>query len=314
MPATPPESEPLPLLPSTPIQGHATGLESSNEAVPDTPSPPEEGQAVGKGKARLTESPTPYDDVAAAAETNSSSEEDVKLDDETEARNVEENLRRWELAERQKRKAAREAISSSSSGSIVGDVTRRASLLWSGKKGQRPSSGLGSHRAVRTHESEEGVPMEELDPSPPVSAANSPEPSFSQAVYEAENPFENPAHVRSGSTTSLNTPGRSAVMSESSEPTLVPSTPISNPKGRRHHPPPEPLDLPRPRSPPPRSETPHANKPPEPIPPPRATPMEDDGHVTEVPETRWWTDWLCGCNEGPDRGGDNQAGRTNPFA
>jgi len=310
-----PSTSPEPSLPTTPIEEHTSGSESSNEAQPDSPpTPPEkESQDVGKGKGRLTESPTPYDDVAAAVEINSSSEEDVKVDDEADARKVEENLRRWELAERQKRKAARHRVSASSSGSIVGDVTRKASLLWSGKKGRRPSSGLGSHRAVRTHESEDGVPMEELDPSPPVSAANSPN---LQTSHDPENPFENPSHIRSDSMTSLNTPDQSAVMSESSEPSLVPQAPISNPNGKRRHPPPEPLNLPKPRTPPPRSETPHANKPPEPIPPPSATPTprEDDGHLIEVSETRWWTDWLCGCNEGPDRGGDNQAGRTNPFA
>lgn len=180
-------------------------------------------------------------------------------------------------------------------------------MLWSGRKGQRPSSGLGSHRAVRTHESEEGVPLEELDSSP----VHSPEPSLSHKSFgNPENPFENPANIRSESTTSLNTPGQSAVMSASSEPpTLEPPEASSSSNSRRHHPPPEPLDLPRPRSPPPRSETPHANTPPEPIPPPSATtpiPREDDGHLIEVPETRWWTDWLCGCNEGPGRGGDHQ--------
>lgn len=25
-------------------------------------------------------------------------------------------------------------------------------------------------------------------------------------------------------------------------------------------------------------------------------------------KNRWWTDWLCGCREGPDRGGDDQVG------
>lgn len=218
-----------------------------------------------------------------------------------------QNLKQWELTERQRRKAARESTYAGSSGSLVGDVTRRASLLWSGRKGQRPSSGLGSHRAVRTHESEDGVPLEELDSSP----MNSPEPSLAhQSFANLENPFEDSANIRSGSTTSLNTPGQSALMSESSEPPMLQPPEVSsssNPK--RHHPPPEPLDLPRPRSPPPRSETQHTNKPPDPIPSPSAMapiPVEDDGHLNEMPETRWWTDWLCGCNEGPNRGGDHQ--------
>lgn len=31
---------------------------------------------------------------------------------------------------------------------------------------------------------------------------------------------------------------------------------------------------------------------------------DDDDSPAEV--GRWWTDWLCGCREGPDRGGDHQ--------
>jgi hypothetical protein len=35
--------------------------------------------------------------------------------------------------------------------------------------------------------------------------------------------------------------------------------------------------------------------------------------LDEEAETgRWWTDWLCGCREGPDRGGDHQV-RPLPF-
>lgn len=89
-----PEPEPLPSLPSTPIQGHATGSESPNGTQLDTPPTPPEKESLdtGKGKARITDSPTPYDEVAAPAEINSSSEEDVKLD-EAEARKVEEASR-----------------------------------------------------------------------------------------------------------------------------------------------------------------------------------------------------------------------------
>lgn len=36
-------------------------------------------------------------------------------------------------------------------------------------------------------------------------------------------------------------------------------------------------------------------------------PDEDDLEEDGPAETgRWWTDWLCGCHEGPDRGGDRQ--------
>lgn len=39
-----------------------------------------------------------------------------------------------------------------------------------------------------------------------------------------------------------------------------------------------------------------------PPPPPREDPEER--------AVRWWHDWLCGCSEGPDRGGDNQVRRV----
>jgi len=40
---------------------------------------------------------------------------------------------------------------------------------------------------------------------------------------------------------------------------------------------------------------------------------EDDDDIEPPFNGRWWTDWLCGCREGADRGGDHQAGRTNAF-
>lgn len=56
-----------------------------------------------------------------------------------------------------------------------------------------------------------------------------------------------------------------------------------------------------------------------PAPPPRAPrtqrrPDEEDlmGEEGPAESGRWWTDWLCGCREGPDRGGDHQV-RTSFF-
>lgn len=34
----------------------------------------------------------------------------------------------------------------------------------------------------------------------------------------------------------------------------------------------------------------------------------------EEPEVRWWHEWLCGCGEGPDRGGDHQVGGCHQLA
>ncbi|THH05343.1 hypothetical protein EW146_g9928, partial [Bondarzewia mesenterica] len=73
-------------------------------------------------------------------------------------------------------------------------------------------------------------------------------------------------------------------------------------------PPPEPLGLPKPRTPPPRINTPYSNRPPEPIPPPVPRAQERDASAQEedAKPVRWWTEWLCGCSEGPDRGGEVQ--------
>ncbi|KAF8325225.1 uncharacterized protein EI90DRAFT_3019192 [Cantharellus anzutake] len=40
---------------------------------------------------------------------------------------------------------------------------------------------------------------------------------------------------------------------------------------------------------------------------------ENEDDVNPPFNGRWWTDWLCGCREGADRGGDHQAGSTNPM-
>ena len=108
-----------------------------------------------------------------------------------------------------------------------------------------------------------------------------------------ENPFKTP----NASTVSLNTPNDSAIMTEASstDPLATPTKAAFDKRRSKSHPPPKPLDLPEPRSPPPRTGTPHANTPPEPIPPPTIAAAEI--HEEELPEKRWWTDWLCGCRE-----------------
>lgn len=232
-------------------------------------------------------------------------------DEETESRRVAENLRRWEADERQRRKVARESGSSSvGSGSIVGDVARRASLLWQSRRSKQPAPpGPGTHHQL--HSTEDELALDDIDTR--LSAPPSPEP---------QNPFTTPA----ASTVSLNDPQHSAIMSETADVPLKPiaadgnngllAAPSRKPsklgrnKSLREHPPPQPLDLPEPRSPPLPDGTPAAVRPPEPTPPPTVTQREQE-HEEEVhvPEKRWWTDWLCGCREG----GDNQAGRTNPF-
>lgn len=69
-------------------------------------------------------------------------------------------------------------------------------------------------------------------------------------------------------------------------------------------PPPQQLGLPPPLTPPPKGARPRMT-PMKSTPPPmlRQEPIEPEQEV------RWWHDWLCGCSEGPDRGGDNQVGK-----
>ncbi|EJD02984.1 uncharacterized protein FOMMEDRAFT_20161 [Fomitiporia mediterranea MF3/22] len=118
-------------------------------------------------------------------------------------------------------------------------------------------------------------------------------------------------------------PTLQATSSFSSHPNLQ-SSQIHHPLG----PPPRPLDLPPPKTPPPRTDvdgTPVVTVPPKrlPVPVPSATRRGDVNNrngqmrdqmgseqLEEQEEHRWWTDWLCGCREEKDR--DN-AGRTNPF-
>ncbi|KAG1862595.1 hypothetical protein DFJ58DRAFT_839443 [Suillus subalutaceus] len=220
-------------------------------------------------------------------------------DDAAETRRVEENLRRWELAERERRRAARESahVNRGAGGpSLLGQVTRKASLLLSKRPSVRSSpGGLGNHRALQSRDSIDVVPLDDIDQSPPTTA----------------NPFIHPSETVPGFVSPplspfVDTKRRSRVMTETfdSDSHTHPSRPVTP----TLVPPPQPLGLPPPLTPPPKGTRPRM-APMNPTPPPmlRQEPIEPEQEV------RWWHDWLCGCSEGPDRGGDNQAGRTNPF-
>ncbi|KAJ6475281.1 hypothetical protein C8R47DRAFT_986410 [Mycena vitilis] len=226
-------------------------------------------------------------------------------DEDAETRRIEENLKRWEVAERMKRKTAREsALVEPPAPSLLSDVTRRASLLWPGRRSQNPHNinpSLGTHAALNSEESVDVVPLDDIAATP------TPSPTHS----ESSNPFTNPQTPDPFS-------DAEAVMSPSAEPppptpqmenedaiALTPQRPAlltaSSSMSFRRPPTPKPLGLPPPRAPPP----PLAQSSPPPIPVPDVN--------EEEPKTRWWHEWLCGFGEGSDRGGDNQAGRTNPF-
>ncbi|KAI9456622.1 hypothetical protein F5148DRAFT_1223965 [Russula earlei] len=240
-------------------------------------------------------------------------------DEGADTRRVQENLRRWEIAERQRWKAARESAPSMSS-SIFADVARRASSFLSRRATHPPADNGGKHHALQSDN------LDEIEASPPASARPSPPntPSPKQLGTEPYSLSTNPFSDPSGSASSLfvnsqpftSDIGASASLVTIEDPTFS-ATGLASPyptKTSKIINVPAPLDLPKPLSPPPRTATPHANRPPEPFlrldsRMSRAS-LHDD--VEEKP-VRWWTEWLCGCSEGPDRGGEVQAGRTNPL-
>ena len=224
-----------------------------------------------------------------------------------------QNLRRWEIAERQRRKAARES-------SAVGGVSRRATLLWQGKKSKIPPiGGLGAHTALQSRDN-----IDNIDILPLRDINTSPTPSTSRSDSEdghTVDPFANPSDALS--------PFSDAHQFE--QPEVIPvsyenETPVSvytNSPKASHPPPPKPLSLPPPRIFPPAAIM-------TPISQSNTTYEDSNEHISQ--DTRWWHEWLCRCGEGPDRGGDNQvqaqltwrdvlvwlffsaqAGRTNPF-
>ncbi|KAI0256137.1 hypothetical protein BJV78DRAFT_1278684 [Lactifluus subvellereus] len=254
-------------------------------------------------------------------------------DEEAEARRVQENLRRWEVAERQRWKTARESFVASTSSSVIADVARRATSFWSRRASHPPADSGGRHIALQT--SEDNVHLDEMATSPSPSAPPSPSPTPAPdhprtGLYShPRDPFSD----RPGSSSSLFVNaqpmdadiGAPATAEERQAPASAMSLPPSrhmNASTPKHAATrrgkvvgaPAPLDLPEPRSPPPRTATPHATRPPEPFPRPdsRVSNTTVCNDEDEKP-VRWWTEWLCGCSEGQDRGGEAQAGRTNPL-
>ena len=218
--------------------------------------------------------------------------------------------------------------------SLLSSVTRTASLVLSGRASTGTSVGPGATRTFKSHDAvnvaREGyaVPLDDIDHTRSSSgdvAVHSPSPSPS--LFErhtsldaasgsgaSENPFVHPSE-RTSTPTPLLTP----------TPVLRPSTPPSpSPFGDGHAqqavqadlgtrlsaeskprssvvPPPRPLGLPPPPEDVPRASQLQPTSQPVLRPPP---PRREDPE--ERQEVRWWHDWLCGCSEGPDRGGDHQ--------
>ena len=219
------------------------------------------------------------------------------------------------MEERERRRKARE--SGSSSKYSVREVTRTASSIWAGLRVQRPRSGVGHHHVLPDNENEDGMPLEDLDRTPPPSGANTPtmkqrfdtSTAFSSSTT-IDNPFENPNNVLNASTTSLNTPDHDTILTESSEPPPILLKSLASEQKRKEPPPPQPLGLPKPRTPPPRGEEDgtYVTEPPDPTATPSTAASGTSHHNSDEPEkeSKWWTEWLCGCSEGPDRGGYDQ--------
>ncbi|KJA19962.1 hypothetical protein HYPSUDRAFT_204208 [Hypholoma sublateritium FD-334 SS-4] len=239
---------------------------------------------LGKGKDRQTHSPVSEDDTSYPPIN----------EDAEETRRIEENLKRWEIAERQRRKAARGSSTSTSSASLVTDVSRRASLLWSGRKTRNSSlGGIGTHTALTSRDNIDIVPLNDINTSPTPSPTHS---DFDST--QLVDPFSNPSESASPFADPHSPPPRDPSTS------ALPPINAFSPTGTliSSHPPPQPLNLPPPRTPPPTTDSP------DPLFSVDPPPSEED-----TKPVRWWHEWLCGCGEGPDRGGDHQAGRTNPF-
>lgn len=213
-----------------------------------------------------------------------------------------QNLRRWEVTERKRRKAARESSQSvSATSSLLDDIARRANQIWPNRQNRHSShNGLGAHTALQSQENFDSVPLDNIHDA--TSPSLSPSRTSSQDTLR-ENPFTNPSEAMSPFADPPNpespTPTPSATRSSPFSKYLDPPS-----VSRRQPPVPKPLDLPKPRTPPPPvSSLPYASTSP--------AIAEEHPEVSDENETRWWHDWLCGCGEGPDRGGEHQVTITS---
>jgi len=254
------------------------------------PRPSEEHLQLNKGKGKERQVHTEHQDSSIRRTSSDATSYPPINDDDEETRRVEENLRRWEIAERQRRKAARESSQKSVLPSYVDGASRHASLLWQGRKPK--VSSIGGQGALTTLQSQDNIdtlPLRDINISPTPSTSRSSEDN------DIADPFANDPLSPFSDAHQVKYPEALPVPCENETP-----TPVSL---RTNPPPPKPLSLPPPRTPPPIASL------------ALITPSNPPfGNSSEhIPQDKWWHEWLCGCGEGPDRGGDNQAGRTNPF-
>jgi len=306
--------------PSTPVEeedlAQAAAWHSDEENAP----PPFPAKWKGKGR----EVDADHQAVSGATVYPPTAEEEI------EERRIMNNLRNWEHKERQQRRLTRDVGGNQiqQSQSVVEDVGRRASILWKNFGGRtkvkRPSG--SDHQVLEDNEIEAGqddgnVQLSAIQSSPIGSPLQTPTPTQNhKPLYGEEepptprNPFVDP--IEGDATKDHNIkPNGSAIMDPMPTPpetemntlglqlTSSPTStePISQ---TRQLAPPQPVRIPPPKTPPPFSQSPA---------PRMASRSSDPAHEEVHEKKRWWTEWLCGCSEGLDRGGDNQAGKTNPF-
>jgi len=315
--------------PSTPVHEEDLAKSSTWHSDDDTPPSPPPFPAKWKGKGR--EVPADHGEESVEMEIGypPASVEDA------ESRRIMNNLKKWDAKERHQRKLTRDATTNharSQSQSVVDDVSHRASILWKNiggrTKTKRPS---GSDHQVLQDADLEGEPEDDEEvrlstfvSSPIGSPVESPTPtqSFQNLSNESHiptsgDPFADPDD---NSSSRHEIPHDGIAPSDGVIMDPVPTPPASS--ADIHHPhlssssnsttpmsqqpgPPLPLRLPPPKTPPPAS-----------TPSPQNTVVDNPEQEVEFDEPgkgKWWTEWLCGCSEGADRGGDNQAGKTNPF-
>lgn len=184
------------------------------------------------------------------------------------------------MAERQRRKAARETVSHSGP-SFVQGVSRRASLLLTGKKSKKHPSisfNMGNPEALRSQDNIDVVPLTHVPtrstPSPTHSELD--RNPFTNPPREPLSPFDDVHAVRDSLLPSSHGKQLSDTLEEGA---VIPNGSLSMWQ-------PIPVVAQHTRSPPKASS--------------EAIPTEKE------PDLRWWHEWLCGCGEGPDRGGDHQ--------
>ncbi|EJD52747.1 hypothetical protein AURDEDRAFT_111323, partial [Auricularia subglabra TFB-10046 SS5] len=156
-------------------------------------------------------------------------------EDEAESKRIEENLRRWEEAERQKRRAARESrlISAPNRTSVVEDAARGLTRLLS-RSGPRRESVHNPHRPLRpTSDAEDGYalhrPESPSTPRPmtpglsPASTAHPSPPTQPLSAAANASPFSD-AHAATAD------PAAGPLMEPVSNPASVPPTPDETPQ------------------------------------------------------------------------------------